>query len=195
MLKRLLLAAVLLSTGPLAHAQKEKEAPAVLPIDADTKLITYTGVMEVPDAPKNELYARGKVFFANTFKSAQNVIQADDKEAGLLIGKGWEQTYVTIMLIPAPEKLWYTVRLSFKDGKYRYSISDFKFEGEPSKYNYHPTPYEAEKYMQAKKDGTPTGNAAKFGKALDDAARAMVASIQSTMSKPAAGGAAGSKDW
>ncbi len=189
-MKHLLLLLALVLTAPLAHAQKEKDAPLTLPMDADTKQITYTGVIEVPGATKNELYARGKVWFANAFKSAQNVIQADDKEAGLVVGKGWAQTYITIIFTPASEKLWYTVKLSFKDGKYRYAITDFMFKGSVSKYNMNPTPYAAEKYMQTKKDGTPTNLARKWAAALDESAQSTAASIQGGMSKAATG-----SDW
>ena len=189
-MKYLALVLALLLAAPVAYAQKEKDAPITLPMDADTHLITYSGVVEVAGTSKGELYARGKVWFANAFKSAQNVIQADDKEAGLVVGKGWTQTYITIMLTPAAEKLWYTVKLSFKDGKYRYEITDFMFEGSPSKYNLHPSPHPAEAYMQTKKDGTPTNLAQKWAHALDEAAKADVVSIQAGMSKAAAG-----KDW
>lgn len=200
MYKRLLLALALFGATPAAYAQdqapkekeqKDKDAPLALPFDSETHQVAYTGVIDVPGATKNELYARGKVWFANAFKSAQNVIQADDKDAGLLVGKGWTQTYITIVLTPASEKLWYTVKLSFKDGKYRYVITDFMFESEYSKYNTHPAPHAAEPYVTpTKKDGTPTNLARKWGSALDASAQKTVASIQAGMSKAAAG-----SDW
>ena len=193
-MKHFLLAFALFLTAPLLHAQKANEADTAptLPIDSETHLIAYTSVKEIPDATKEELYARGKVYFANAFKSAQNVIQADDREAGLVIGKAWQQVYISSLGLSIPMKLWYTVKLAFKDGRYRYDVTDFMLEASPSRYNYNPSPIAAERFTSlAKKDGTPTGMASKHIRALDEAAHATITGLEASMSKPAAGG----KEW
>lgn len=110
----------------------DEASKAPLPRATETGLIAYSEVVPVAGASKNELYARGKVWFAKWFTSAQNVIQADDKEAGLLIGKAWSQVYVENMSTMVDTRLWYTVTLNFKDGRYKYEISDFMFQTEPS---------------------------------------------------------------
>lgn len=42
-------------------------------------------VTEVPGLSKNELYSITKMFIAKTWKSANNVIQNDDKDAGQIL--------------------------------------------------------------------------------------------------------------
>ena len=67
-----------LDAAGLLAIQEKLNAP--LPKDASTGKISYSEVIQLPGTTKNELYARGKLWFAKTFNSAQNVIQADDKE-------------------------------------------------------------------------------------------------------------------
>ena len=66
------------------------------------------------------------------------------RKSGVLVGKGWERIYIENLGFTIPEKLWYTVTLTFKDGRYKQDISDFMFEMEPNKYDYNPSPYSAE---------------------------------------------------
>jgi hypothetical protein len=175
----------------LQEATRQLMAQVSLPIDPTTRLISYSQVVQVPNASKNELYARAKIWFASTFKSAQSVIQADEKEAGVLIGKGWQQVYVRILGTPLSVKLWYTVKLSFKEGKYRYELTNFMFESEPSPSDRTPQPIAAENYTaQVNKKGELTAIARNHVNSLDKAARSTEKSLQASMSQPAAGG-----DW
>jgi len=177
----------------LASGQTVKQVAAIinapLPLDPSSRLIDFTKVVQVPGANKDELYARGKVWFANTFKSAQNVIQADDKSAGILIGKGWQTAYVpNVFGSPIAVKLWYTVKLAFKEGRYKYDITDFKFEYPITKYNLSPTQIAAESITsQAKKDGTPTKPAQAHARSLSQEARSTGLDLELSMNKPAVG--------
>lgn len=63
-----------------------------LPIDNETKLITYSEVIILDSTVnKSELYSRAREWFAKAFKSSKNVIQMDDKENGKIIGKALMQ--------------------------------------------------------------------------------------------------------
>src|SRR5688572_14501025 len=65
-----------------------KAQEAILPLDPATKLISYSEVVMVSDsASKNELFSKAKSCFAYLFKSSNSVIQNEDKEAGVIIGK------------------------------------------------------------------------------------------------------------
>lgn len=86
-----------------------------LPIDSISKKVTYQEVVKVDGASKNELYARAREWFAKTFKSADDVLQMEDMANGKLIGKGCNYQ----------SKVFYTVSVSVKDGRYRYEITDF----------------------------------------------------------------------
>lgn len=177
----------------LAHAQVLDSLK--FPIDPDTHLITYTEVVSAQGIPQTELYARAKLWFAGTFKSAKDVVQADEKEAGVVQGAGWQTIYIKSMGIPSPLKLWYTVKLAVKDGRYKYDISSFRTEAEVSKYNLNPTanPVEGTLLME-KTPGVFRGIYRQERRQLNDAAVALVSSIKAGMSKPAAG-TTGGKDW
>lgn len=165
--------------------QAAQVVQAPLPLN-ERHLIDFTQVVEVPGASKNELYARGKVWFANTFQSARNAIQADDKEAGVLIGKGWQPSYYTTANGGVvPFQLWYTVRFAFKEGRYRYSLTDFLVSDYSA---YTPSPVEAEGPAFATKgNGTPTNQAKAYTWSLSQSAFFTRVALELSMSKPAIG--------
>jgi len=96
-----------------------------LPIDSASHKITYTEVVDIPDAKKDQLYSLAKEWFARTYNSSQKVLQVQDLEAGKLIGKalskstlkGYDAGYVK-----------YTISVFVKDGKYKYEITDLAHE-------------------------------------------------------------------
>jgi len=70
---------------------------------------------------KGEIYSRTNEWIALNFKSSNDVIQLADKETGKIIGKG---SFKTNMFM---KEGWieYTFLLEFKDGKIRYTYTDF----------------------------------------------------------------------
>lgn len=94
-----------------------------LPINQETKLIEFTGLVTVDTTlTKNELYSKTKEWFAKSFKSANDVIQMDDKEAGIIIGKGNFSDRKSCGIIN------FTLKVQVKDGRYKYWFSNFKHE-------------------------------------------------------------------
>jgi hypothetical protein len=81
----------------------------------------------------NELYLRARAWFAESYRSAQDVIQMDDKENGKIIGKGNIRYTSRIFVGSEGTKGWirYTISIQVKDGRYRYEITDFYHEGNP----------------------------------------------------------------
>jgi len=94
---------------------------AQLPIDSATQKFTYSGVVEV-DGDKNELYMRARAWFVSMYKDADQVIQLEDKESGKIIGKG---RFDVVWQMGVARKIKHTVEMDFKDGKYRYKITNF----------------------------------------------------------------------
>jgi hypothetical protein len=91
---------------------------------------TFSEVVEVPNVTKDELYIRGKSWFAKTFKSANNVIQMDDKDAGKIIGKGAIMIESNCTICGASGihtsnggPVSFTIEVSFKDNKFKYDIT------------------------------------------------------------------------
>lgn len=101
----------------------------IFPIDEKTGEIVYSGIVNVDSANFKELYVRAHEWFANTFKSAQNVIQLNDKEAGKIIGKGLfeagiPKSHAGLVHIAIIVSVDFTLEIQTKDGKYKYVFSN-----------------------------------------------------------------------
>ena len=114
-----------------AFAQQIKETPE-LPIDADTKKITFTEVVTLSeDVPKDKLYSKAREWFATTYKSSNAVLQMQDKEDGKLVGKALMQVYHRAMGKNYDSGyINYTISISVKDNRYKYEITDFHHTGQ-----------------------------------------------------------------
>lgn len=134
-MKYLLLVASLLCTVPFAQAQKATsyDTTPVLPVDPDTRAVTYTGVIEAPNATKAQLYARGLEWMAKTYQSANDAVQLKDAEQGKLVAKGFMAVNLgspnvgTAMLgVPQVSTmlLEQTLSLYLRDGRYKYVLTD-----------------------------------------------------------------------
>ena len=117
MKKIILLSLVAISFNTIVYAQK-------IPIDSASGNAMYKETIKIDDT-KDKLYLKGKEWLANTFKSAKEVIQMDDKEAGQIIGK--RNMEVSIRGNYAGH-INYTIALYFKDGKYKYEIKNIYHE-------------------------------------------------------------------
>lgn len=93
----------------------------ILPLE--NGVVTYTAVIHVESADKNTLYTRAKKWFVDTYKSAKDVIQLDDKENGEITGKGnFKISYYT-----RDPYISHTVSIFVKDGRYKYIITGFSY--------------------------------------------------------------------
>ena len=86
----------------------------------------YSGIVQIDNVSKNELYNRAKRWFVNTYTSAQDNIQLDDKENGEIVGKGCFQTNWDIAIISSQNiNVCQTIRILIKDNRYKYEITNF----------------------------------------------------------------------
>lgn len=105
-----------------SYAQKE-----ILPM-VDGK-VDYVEVVQLDSSyKKNDLFINAKKFFVDVFNSGKDVIQMEDKEAGLVIGKGYAVVdYKANFMYTFRTKIWHTVKISLKDGKYKYEITEMSY--------------------------------------------------------------------
>ena len=75
-------------------------------------------IIEV-NKPKDELYKLSNEWMAKTFKSSQAVIQYQDKEAGVIVGKGF-----TSVKYLGYVDTWFTMTIEIKDNKLRATLED-----------------------------------------------------------------------
>lgn len=122
--------ALLMSLPFIVPAQEIKQAPQ-LPLDEKTGKITYVKVTEMKGISAGSLYE--KAFgWANTFyKNPGEVIRERDSVGGKLVCKA------RFKIMNPPDKkgfstdagnVMYTLNIQFKDGRYRYEITDFNWK-------------------------------------------------------------------
>lgn len=93
--------------------------------------IKYDSVMHVENATQKQLYERARLWFANTFKDAKEVIQISDAEKGELVGKG-AFSYSSKVFVGSAGTLGtinFTAKIYVKEGRYKYEFNDFHHEG------------------------------------------------------------------
>ena len=150
--------------------------------------INYTEVVQVDSTLSSEdLYYNAKKWLIDSFKSSDEVIQTDDKEAKLIIAKGFiakgHNAYVT------NPKNWFTLKLEMKEGRYRYSIYDIRYEFDINMMgqNTHTDmPFEdwmkpSDKPMSEKKRQKINEGLSKYCKELDSEFKATINSMKKEM--------------
>lgn len=99
-----------------------------LPKDEAGKL-NFNEVVQVDSSSREQLHFKAKQFFADAFKSAKDVIQMDDKDAGILIGKAWSMIYIKIAGNPVPIRMGYTIKIQTREGRYKVEVYDLSYDG------------------------------------------------------------------
>ena len=96
--------------------------------------LTYADVTKLDSSIlATDLYVRARAWFAEKYVSANDVIQMEDKENGLIIGKGKIKYTSDIFYGSEGTKgsIQYTIKVSVRQGRYRYEVTDFIHEGNP----------------------------------------------------------------
>lgn len=82
-------------------------------------------VIDSLDGSKTELFSKSKMFVAENWKSATDVIKNEDREAGLLLVKG--KTPISILqnggFVTVTHTFDHTVKIYHKDGRCRIKVS------------------------------------------------------------------------
>lgn len=111
----------------------------------------YTEVVQVPNKNADQLYSCAREWFAETFKSADKVLQMDDPVAGKLIGKGMGSLTVKSGMVPVSFNYDFTVKVFIKEGRYKYIIQDIAVISEGVRTNYEEYEAAKEKFKKKKK--------------------------------------------
>ncbi|MBQ0034343.1 MAG: DUF4468 domain-containing protein [Bacteroidales bacterium] len=83
---------------------------------------SYQGVVTVDGKSASDLYSGLKLWMAEAFVSAQDVLQLDDKDNALLVIKGNIPVTIKIMTGPYTFHAQLSIRLESKDNRFRYTI-------------------------------------------------------------------------
>lgn len=143
-----------------------------LPLKDDK--IVYEEVIEANSLTKKQLFGASKQFVAKTFKSAKQVIQAEDSDTGLLIGKGItyikEPSSVGILYdrrSVVAGRIGFTMQFDNKDGKCRVRIYDIHTDNQGNIY-LQDLPIESILFKIAKDANSSTGKRKDKKKRLFD---------------------------
>jgi hypothetical protein len=115
------------------------------------------------------LYQKAKAWLAFEYKAASEVVQVDNPEAGQLIGNG-------ISLLRDGAKLHYTLHLQFKDGRFRWELSNLAYSIGPAKST-------AEELLNSKNSYKNNGELRALPKQLITDTHAEVTRLQASLLK------------
>ena len=93
--------------------------------------LSFSEVIAIKDASTIELYTRAQLWFSAAFADSKNVLEVQDKEAGILAGKGSFPYEPNIFMSSSLIRghVTFSVIIILKDGRYKYSFSDFTHHG------------------------------------------------------------------
>ena len=101
----------------------------LISLSLSAQKLTFTGVVEVDSISQDDLYKRGLIWFAKAFVSPNDVIQIKDQEQGLIMAKAYTTYSPTrITQASAEGKVSYNFSIYFKEGRYKYVVTDFYYE-------------------------------------------------------------------
>lgn len=119
---------IFLSLQIIAQSQSNQSKVLDMPIDDDTKLITYKEVIK-EKGTKDELYDRGFAWFHKFFKNPADVIKVTNKDEGMIKGVARMQIYNEVKGVKSLKGVVeFTITTEFKDGRYRYTITNFNLK-------------------------------------------------------------------
>jgi Domain of unknown function (DUF4468) with TBP-like fold len=92
--------------------------------------LTFSDVVTVEGVLKKEMYGRAKLWFVEYYKSAKDVIQADDPEIGQIAGRAlfYYQPKGLMASEAVKGNVKYIVKVFVKDGKYKVDVESFYHE-------------------------------------------------------------------
>ncbi len=98
---------------------KNMEESGLFSIDGNN--IVASRVIEDIPGTKDEIYSKVKNYFARTYKNSKSVLQTDDKESGVVIGRGYYSDFygTTFMISSVYFSAYHILRIDIKDGRVR----------------------------------------------------------------------------
>lgn len=87
----------------------------------DNGNLTYTKIIDSLNMDKNSIYQRAINYFIYNYSSANAVIQSQDKEAGIIVGKGnYPNVHIGVNIVSTiTVNTWHILRVDIKDGRCR----------------------------------------------------------------------------
>lgn len=126
-MKKVILGVFLMTLFGMVYGQKNKDLePPYLPIDEDTKLVTYQEVVNEKASPQ-ELYDRAMEWIKKYYKNTSEVIKSSDRDKGVINMRSSVRIHVILKDGTKQYKniVYYNFKLECRQDRYRYTITDF----------------------------------------------------------------------
>ncbi len=93
--------------------------------------LKFEGVEELGNnITADKIFTQAHIWVAENFKDANSVVQVADREAGVIVGKGFFEIYVqeTKRINAYYGSIYFTMKVQVKDGRFKYEFYDFRHE-------------------------------------------------------------------
>lgn len=131
-MKKPILTSVLAITIALLFAQQQQNTPAPdMPLDPETKLVTYSGVIEVPGVNQKDIYKRAEAWFNSFYKNPTEVIRERDTANCKIVGKPRFKIYNEALgqnVKTDAGLVQYTITIACKDNRFKYTLTEFNWK-------------------------------------------------------------------
>ena len=85
----------------------------------------YQKIVELPNTSQNDVYEGARQWFAKSFRDSNSVLKYQDKETGVIIGKGNTKLPCSgFNCLGSPRDLQFTVKVDSKPNRARVTFSD-----------------------------------------------------------------------
>ncbi len=147
-------------------------------INDETQVTSMESVVEVPGVSKDELYNRARHWVAQNFKSANDVLKMDDRTAGAIVLKAFDNIAVGSGIAATSVKMWFTLSIYQKEGRFKYVVEVDEYQGDlyPSSPSYDMLKW------RYKKNGKERQPHMSYYTSSERSVKSTVASLSKTMS-------------
>jgi hypothetical protein len=85
----------------------------------------FSRIVTVENKSKENIYIKALEVLAEIYNNSKDVIQSEDKEAGVIVGKGFMDSNIrTINWVSiCRNRCWHLIKIEAKEGKYRITIT------------------------------------------------------------------------
>ncbi len=124
-MKKINLIALLFVLPSFVFAQKNKPVAPVLPLDAETNMVSYSGVVDATGISQKEMYARTIMWVKEFYPIPSSVLQVQDSVNMKIVCKGKFDAKKTLKngTQQTGERILYNLTVQFKEGRYKYEIT------------------------------------------------------------------------
>jgi hypothetical protein len=88
--------------------------------------IVFTELVENKSLNKAGIYKNVKIWFAESFNSSKDVLQMDDKDLGIILGKGLGTFDINLGGTQTPVGVKWTIKVEIKDNKCKMTVYDIQ---------------------------------------------------------------------